>query len=130
MNKLGMGGLEMNEIRIEKAGHWCYCFEVRPSAMFSYIVGGRGKCSYCNEELDSVYSYIIRNLRKAGLLPNDYKSICCYCQTLLKVGLISFANYSNRISYNIVIDVLTIEVNIEQHTFYFRIHDASKVLKD
>lgn len=130
MNEIRMGELGMNEIRIEKAGHWCYHFEVRPSAIVSYLGGRREKCSYCNEQLDSVYSYIIRNLRKVELLPNDYIPVCCYCQTLLKVGLISFANYSNRISYNIVIDILSIEVYIEQHTFYFYIHDASKVLGD
>ena len=39
----------------------------------------RKQCCYCEVHVDKAYSYIIDCLKEAGLLPDDYKKLCCFC---------------------------------------------------
>jgi len=42
-------------------------------------------CEVCEEcFLSPTYVYIIKSLRKADLLPEDYKLMCCYCYKEMK----------------------------------------------
>ena len=42
--------------------------------------GNNSLCEQCNVmSLSTSYIYIIEKLKKAGLLPQDYKKICCNC---------------------------------------------------
>jgi len=37
------------------------------------------KCSFCDSTLEIHYSYIIDMLKRYGLLPKNFKPICCDC---------------------------------------------------
>ena len=46
-------------------------------------------CHYCGYNMNSAYVYIIKKLKKLGLLDRNYKLRCCVCNILLeKVGKI------------------------------------------
>ena len=41
-------------------------------------------CELCKGLVYSHYSFIIEKLREAGLLPKDYKRLCCKCYNIVK----------------------------------------------
>jgi len=41
-------------------------------------------CELCKGLVYSNYSFIIEKLREAGLLPKDYKRLCCKCYNIVK----------------------------------------------
>jgi len=43
-------------------------------------------CRFCGRDLDLAYVFIIYQLREAGLLPEDYVSMCCFCNVLACIG--------------------------------------------
>jgi len=43
-------------------------------------------CCFCGRDLDLAYTFIIHQLREAGLLPEDYISMCCFCNILACIG--------------------------------------------
>jgi len=50
-------------------------------------------CEECGYHLNTLYCEIIDNLYKAGLLPEDYKKLCCHCYFLEKIGLLDLIDY-------------------------------------
>jgi len=43
-------------------------------------------CSFCGRDLNLGYVFIIHQLRVAGLLPDFYVSMCCFCNILACIG--------------------------------------------
>jgi len=43
-------------------------------------------CPFCDRDLDLGYVFIIHQLRTAGLLPEGYVSMCCFCYILACIG--------------------------------------------
>ncbi len=120
-------------IEIEKEDYWCYQFFTYRSDSDIWR-SAQKYCSYCGREIVKIYSYIIDNLREANLLPEDYKLICCYCQTLQKCGLMELNKHLNMIDYNTSKDILIIsfalpikERIMKREYIFFYIHDFSKI---
>ncbi len=40
----------------------------------------------CGRDLETGYLFIIHQLREAGLLPDDYVPMCCFCNVLACIG--------------------------------------------
>ncbi len=121
----------MRDILIVKQGLWCYSFHTDLDTFHSFYEKIKTEsCSYCHMNLDYIYSYIIGSLREAGLLSEKYIPACCYCQTLVKLGLTELINHCGGINYYQKDDILCLHFVIEGNNIYFSIHDASKVLED
>ena len=123
----------MTKIDIVKYDGWCYDFYMDGNDASVWNTP-RKNCSYCKMVLNKAYCYIIENLREAGLLPDDYKLICCYCKILLKVGLIGLKNSVNNFAYHQTTDELEINFNFgnksKTEIITFTIHDFHKYYKD
>ena len=123
----------MGEITIKRMGLWCYDFDAFSDDIPIVPWKERERCYYCDTILHYIYGYIITSLRKAGLLSSAHTSLCCYCDTLLKLGLMELIDHCNTISYSPTEDILyihIIQVDDEVDGIYLKIHDASKILKD
>lgn len=45
----------------------------------AYSYGYFHECERCKSSLNHSYVLLIRELKKAGLIPNDYPLLCCFC---------------------------------------------------
>lgn len=123
----------MSLIRIKKEDNWCYRFD--SNAPFYTLNTRTARCSYCGLYLDFVYISIIDDLKEAKLLPEDYKLICCYCDVLVKFGLIELRKDLTSFFYDHKDDILGISFIFSsgfntRHRVYFYIHDFKKVMED
>lgn len=119
----------MGDIKITKNDCWCYNFYGDYGSFKDYYRISQENCSHCGILLDGIYSYIIRNIRNSGLLPNTYNPICCYCDTLLKLGLDDLPSKHTSIHYDREYDILRITALFKDgKNMCFNIHNASKVL--
>lgn len=92
-------------------------------------------CEYCGFAINRGYSFIIDNLKEAGLLVEDYKKICCYCYLLMDYGLMDIRKYLQGVHYNKVSDILHIDFSFEKDgavithddILCFAIHDYKKL---
>ena len=121
----------MTKITIEKSDQWMYNFYTDKND--GEIWGSPDKfCNYCGMDVNTVYSYIINCLKEAKLLPEDYKLICCYCDTLKEYGLLELESGLNQIFYIKKNDVLSITFRFrdndnDEEIVYFNIHDFAKI---
>ncbi len=120
----------MTKITIHKADNWLFDFQIdrRDTEITSTP---RESCEYCHcVTLDKVYVYIINCLREAGLLPEDYKLICCYCKVLIEFGLRDLQSHLNSIQYFASINVLRIKFNFfGTESFTFDVYDFKKLIE-
>ena len=49
-------------------------------------------CQKCGGLLTSIYVHILEKLKDAGLLPENYKALCCACYNYRKANKILFGN--------------------------------------
>ena len=120
------------EIKMENEDHWNFSLYAD-----DYEIWDRSlqQCEHCGMNLQKPYSYIIDCLDEAGLLPEDYKQICCYCYVLQKFGLLELNHDLISLIYIESLDILKIYFSFEiedgvydsKDKFCFRIHDYSKL---
>jgi len=123
----------MEKLNITSRDHWSYDFGL---TIWKDMPVVDKRCPYCYEvSLDPIYTYIITQLKKAGLLDKTYKEICCYCAVLQKMGMIQHVHDVEGIYYGEETDILEIEIfmweNVEGfkklHMIPYRVHDWSKI---
>lgn len=95
----------------------------------------------CGRDLDIGYVYLIHRLDKTGLLPKDYKVMCCYCNLLACIGFIIpdewFGNDVGMREINFVNNKTTIIIRIKGldtrgrklFDVDIKIHNIEKVLE-
>lgn len=52
-----------------------------------YKFGEKERCNYCGSILDTSYVNIIEKLKENGLLSENYKKMCCICNTMRDVTI-------------------------------------------
>lgn len=129
------------EIDIRLHNEWNFNFDILDQDLDQdFWDVERKQCCYCKVHVDKAYSYIIDCLKKANLLDENYKQICCYCKVLEIFGLLDLYKNMGTLIYDEEDDILILEfvfseltggtANNKQvfyHVLYFNIHDYSKV---
>ena len=96
-------------IRVKVRNEWNYEFYVDEDET---LMHDNRLCPYCRSTyLDSVYCYIIDNLKEAGLLHEDFEEICCCCLILQHFGLMDLRDKLIGFVYSEKLDYLLIEFN-------------------
>lgn len=50
------------------------------------------KCAVCKRTVDTQYAFIIDSLLEAGLLPKNFKTVCCYCYRPVRICINPFCD--------------------------------------
>jgi len=118
----------MGTIYIDRSSYWNFHFKEDDEIKHyqSHHI-----CGYCSATVDPTYCYIIDCLKEAGLIPQDYKYMCCYCRVLKEIGILEWRCNLNRFIYNPLDDVLTMlfSKRNEDSVLYFKIHEFSKLFE-
>lgn len=93
----------------------------------------------CNRYLTYAYLYIIHNLKEAGLLPESYKEMCCFCNMLACIGFRVpdewYGTFIENFSETQIDGVTTLVIgsylqeSMEYFEFEIRIYDVDLSLK-
>ena len=120
------------EITIKEQDQWNFNFYCDDNVIWNRP---SQNCDYCCCALQKGYSFIIECLKEAGLLPDDYIPICCYCYVLQRTGLLHLRKDLVGFLYKTELDILRISFDFDSNEnrwgpdvrIYFYIHDYSKV---
>lgn len=116
----------MIEIEIKKNKFWQYYFKT--SNVDNEIYNTKEEqCYYCNLYLNKIYFYILNCLREAGLLPKDYKPLCCYCKVLIEFDLLYLRQSLSMVHYITELDIFVLSFIFGAKELNVNIHDFKKI---
>ena len=78
----------MIEIKEDRTIGGCVAYSFASDVSYNQFIS----CALCTRPVDTRYAFIIYKLINAGLLPDNYKAVCCYCYRPVRICINPFCD--------------------------------------